>query len=76
MATLPELLHKVVELQGSDLHLTTNTPPQIRVHGHLQRVDGCTDLTASETKQLSYSVLTDALKKRFEEVLRVTVSDE
>jgi twitching motility protein PilT len=74
MATLPELLHKVVELQGSDLHITTNTPPQIRVHGHLQRVDGCAELTASDTKQLSYSVLTDAQKKRFEEALELDFS--
>ncbi len=48
--SLPELLKKVVELEGSDLHITTSTPPQIRVHGHLQRVEG-TDMTASETKQ-------------------------
>src|SRR5438093_1847454 len=73
MASLPELLHKVVELQGSDLHLTTNTPPQIRVHGHLQRVDG-TNLTPAETKQLAYSVLTDAQKKRFEETLELDFS--
>ena len=25
---------------GSDLHITTDTPPQIRVHGHLQRLEG------------------------------------
>jgi twitching motility protein PilT len=73
MANLPELLHKVVELGGSDLHITTSTPPQIRVHGHLQRVEG-TDLTASETKQLTYSVLTDAQKKRFEEALELDFS--
>jgi twitching motility protein PilT len=74
MATLPELLKRVVELEGSDLHITTNTPPQIRVHGHLQRVDGCVDMTASETKQLTYSVLTDAQKKRFEETLELDFS--
>jgi twitching motility protein PilT len=66
MATLPELLKQVVDLQGSDLHITTETPPQIRVHGHLQRVNGG-PLTPAETKQLAYSVLTDAQKKRFEE---------
>ena len=36
MATLPELLKTLVDNNGSDLHITTNTPPQIRVHGHLQ----------------------------------------
>ncbi|HZJ31130.1 MAG TPA: type IV pilus twitching motility protein PilT [Vicinamibacterales bacterium] len=73
MATLPELLKTLVENGGSDLHLTINTPPQIRVHGHLQRLEGG-DLTAAETKQLSYSVLTDAQKKRFEETLELDFS--
>ncbi len=71
--TLPELLKKTVELDGSDLHLTTNTPPQVRVHGHLQRLEGA-DLTPAETKQLAYSVLTDAQKKRFEEHLELDFS--
>src|SRR5215813_14845100 len=66
MATLPELLKTLVENDGSDLHIATNTPPQIRVHGHLRRLDGG-DLQPADTKQLVYSVLTDAQKKRFEE---------
>ena len=73
MATLPELLKTLVEKGGSDLHITINTPPQVRVHGHLQRLEGG-DLTAAETKQLSYSVLTDAQKKRFEETLELDFS--
>jgi twitching motility protein PilT len=73
MATLPELLRMVVEKEGSDLHITTETPPQIRVHGHLQRVEG-TNLTPAETKQLCYSVLTDAQKKRFEETQELDFS--
>src|SRR3989338_6509918 len=71
--TLPELLQKVVEVDGSDLHLTTRTPPQIRVHGHLERLEG-PDLTPADTKQLAYSVLTDAQKKRFEETLELDFS--
>ena len=73
MASLPDLLKTLVEASGSDLHITINTPPQIRVHGHLQRLEG-TDLSAAETKQLSYSVLTDAQKKRFEETLELDFS--
>jgi twitching motility protein PilT len=73
MPTLPELLKATVELSGSDLHITTATPPQVRVHGQLQRLEG-TDLTPSETKQLCYSVLTDAQKKRFEETLELDFS--
>jgi twitching motility protein PilT len=73
MATLPELLKAMVDLEGSDLHITTNTPPQIRVHGHLQRLQ-LPDLTPSETKNLVYSVLTDAQKKRFEETQELDFS--
>jgi twitching motility protein PilT len=73
MATLPDLLKTLVDQGGSDLHITTNTPPQIRVHGHLTRLDGA-DLTPAETKQLAYSVLTDAQKKRFEEQLELDFS--
>ncbi|HLG57249.1 MAG TPA: type IV pilus twitching motility protein PilT [Vicinamibacterales bacterium] len=71
--TLPELLHTMVQMEGSDLHITTATPPQVRVHGHLTRLNG-PDLTPSETKQLSYSVLTDAQKKRFEESMELDFS--
>jgi twitching motility protein PilT len=73
MATLPELLRMVVEREGSDLHITTETPPQIRVHGHLQRIDG-PSLMPADTKQLTYSVLTDTQKKRFEETLELDFS--
>src|SRR6187401_589462 len=73
MATLPDLLKTTMELGGSDLHLTTNSPPQVRVHGELQRLP-LPELTASETKQLVYSVLTDAQKKRFEESLELDFS--
>jgi len=73
MATLPELLKTTVEMNGSDLHIATYTPPQVRVHGHLQRLQ-LPDLTPAETKQLVYSVLTDAQKKRFEESLELDFS--
>src|SRR5256712_10975450 len=73
MTTLPDLLKTTVELNGSDLHIATNTPPQVRVHGHLKRLQ-MPELTPAETKQLVYSVLTDAQKKRFEESLELDFS--
>jgi len=68
--TLPELLKTTVEKDGSDLHLTTNTPPQVRVHGKLQPLP-MPPLTPADTKALAYSVMTDAQKKRFEETLEL-----
>jgi twitching motility protein PilT len=72
-ATLSDLLKKLLELSGSDLHITTNSPPQIRVHGHLQPLD-MPPLTPAETKSLAYSVMTDAQKHRFEEDLELDFS--
>jgi twitching motility protein PilT len=73
MTTLPELLKTTVEMAGSDLHITTATPPQVRINGRLERLP-MPDLTAADTKQLIYSVLTDAQKKRFEETLELDFS--
>ena len=72
--TLPELLKRMTEAGGSDLHLTTNSPPQIRVHGHLAPIAGYAEMTAADTKRLAYSVLTDAQKHRFEENLELDFS--
>ena len=71
--TLSDLLKKMLEMGGSDLHITTNSPPQIRVHGHLTPLD-LPPLQPAETKQLAYSVLTDAQKHRFEENLELDFS--
>src|SRR5436305_2380520 len=72
--SLSDLLKKLIEVGGSDLHLTTNTPPQVRVDGHLRPVDGVRTLTSADTKALAYSVLTDAQKHRFEENLELDFS--
>ncbi|MGH9940725.1 MAG: type IV pilus twitching motility protein PilT [Pyrinomonadaceae bacterium] len=72
--SLSDLLKKLIELGGSDLHLTTNTPPQVRVDGELRPIDGFKVLTSADTKQLAYSVLTDAQKHRFEESLELDFS--
>src|SRR5881392_3198970 len=71
--SLSDLLKKMLEMNGSDLHITTNSPPQVRVHGHLHPLD-MPPLTPAETKQLAYSVLTDAQKHRFEENLELDFS--
>jgi len=74
LPTLSELLKRMVETGGSDLHLTTNSPPRIRVHGELKPVDDLPPLGPADTKQLAYSILTDAQKHRFEESLELDFS--
>src|SRR6266513_3696719 len=72
--SLSELLHKLSELGGSDLHVTTSNAPLVRVHGEIRPLEGYRPLTSSETTQLAYSVLTDAQKHRFEENLELDFS--
>jgi twitching motility protein PilT len=72
-ATLHQLLKTLVERGGSDLHITTNSPPMIRVDGDLAPLD-FPPLTVPETKQLIYSILTDVQKHRFEENLELDLS--
>src|ERR1041384_4971612 len=72
--SLSDLLKKLIEMGGSDLHLTTNTPPEVRGGDHLRPVEGVRTLTSADTKSLAYSVLTDAQKHRFEENLELDFS--
>ncbi len=72
--SLSELLKRMVDAGGSDLHITTNSPPRIRVHGELKPCEDLPALGPADTKQLAYSILTDAQKHRFEESLELDFS--
>jgi twitching motility protein PilT len=71
--SIQDLLKIAVEADASDLHITMNVPPRIRVHGTLKSVDQ-PPLTPTETKQLIYSILTDKQKKLFEEKMELDFS--
>jgi len=71
--TLHQLLKQMVEMGASDLHLTTQSPPMVRLDGRLLPLP-YPPLTVAETKQLAYSVLTDTQKHRFEENLELDLS--
>ncbi len=71
--TMHQLLKTLVDQGGTDLHITTNTSPQIRIDGKMVPLQ-VPPLTTPETKQLIYSVLTDNQKHRFEESLELDFS--
>jgi twitching motility protein PilT len=71
---LTDLLKRMVKEEGSDLHITANSPPRIRLHGELKPMEDLHNLTPAETKQLAYSVLTESQKHRFEEKLELDFS--
>ncbi len=66
MATLYDLLKQMIDRGASDLHITTGSPPRLRIDGKLIPIDH-PPLTPVDTKNLCYSILTDAQKHRFEE---------
>src|SRR5579875_3204664 len=71
---LSDLLRLMVNSGGSDLHITTNSPPRIRIHGELKPCEDLPALGPADTKQLCYSILTDSQKHRFEENLELDFS--
>ena len=71
--TMHQLLKTLVDQGGTDLHITTNSPPQIRIDGKMVPLQ-LPPMTAAETKQIIYSVLTDNQKHRLEESLEVDFS--
>src|SRR5436309_15289729 len=64
--SIDELLEHMVERNASDLHVTTGTPPVIRVRGEVERLDGYEPLTPEETQQLLYRILSSEQQKQLE----------
>jgi len=64
---LDEVLVHLLESGGSDLHLSVNAPPLIRVNGEMEAVPGYGLLTPQQLQNSVYALLTDRQKQRFEE---------
>jgi twitching motility protein PilT len=63
---LPQLLKALIDQKGSDLHISPDSPPRLRIDGALLPID-VPALTPPECAQLCYSVLTEEQRKEFEE---------
>ncbi|GIW46049.1 MAG: twitching motility protein PilT [Candidatus Binatia bacterium] len=64
--SIQSFLEIVVKSGGTDLHISADCPPMMRVNGELKALP-FPPLTANETKTLCYSLLTDSQRHRFEE---------
>ncbi|MBI5502980.1 MAG: type IV pilus twitching motility protein PilT [Deltaproteobacteria bacterium] len=65
MVNLHQLLRTMVQKGASDLHITTGTPPQLRIDGALVPLK-IPPLSPADTKQICYSILTEEQKVAFE----------
>jgi twitching motility protein PilT len=70
---LPALLKTMVDQGASDLHITVGVPPEFRIGGRMMKAK-MDALSPADTKELCYSVLTDAQKAEFERGLEVDFS--
>lgn len=66
MAQIDQFLQALVEKGGSDLHLSTGSPPVMRVHGRLQRVR-FRELTPRDTEVLLREIMGDEVEARLQE---------
>ena len=62
-----DMLIRVVELGGSDLHLTVGVHPSVRVHGDIKPLTEFPVMNGSEIRRMIYAILTQKQRERFEE---------
>jgi twitching motility protein PilT len=61
-----EVLLEVIDRRASDLHITAGAPPMVRVRGRLTPIDGYPVLTPTDTREIVYSILSNAQRQKFE----------
>ncbi|GAB2872145.1 type IV pilus twitching motility protein PilT [Nocardioides pacificus] len=64
---LDELLIHALSVGASDLHLTQNAPPTVRVRGEMEVIEGFEPLSATQLQTTLYGVMTERQRKVFEE---------
>ena len=69
-----DLLQRVVDLGGSDLHLTVGIHPSVRVHGEIKALTEFPKLNGSEIRRMIYAILTQKQREKFETDLELDTS--
>lgn len=66
MVAIEELLQKLVENNGSDLHISSGLPPCARIDGKLKRMD-YPPLTPEQVENLLFPMLSNEQRRRLEQ---------
>jgi twitching motility protein PilT len=61
-----DVLLEVIDRRASDLHITAGSPPMLRVRGRLTPLEGYPSLTPTDTREIIYSILSNAQRQRLE----------
>lgn len=73
--SIDDLLKLIVDKSGSDLHLTVDSPPVLRLQGKLWPTD-LPPLTPREIQRLVYNFLTNDQREKLERELELDISYE
>lgn len=73
MAALEELLKVAKQHNASDLHLASGSPPYLRIHGDMVRLN-YKSVSAEVCQRLVFEILTDRQKELFQENLELDFS--
>lgn len=65
--SIDDLLNAMLDMKGSDLHLSPNAFPMARVRGDMTPIEGYARLTADQIAQAINSIMTEAQRKTFDE---------
>jgi len=71
---VPELLGRLLDVKGSDLHLTAGAPPTVRIHGDLERLEEYPPLSPRALQGMIYAILPQKMRERFEQELELDMS--
>ncbi|HTV11204.1 MAG TPA: PilT/PilU family type 4a pilus ATPase [Acidimicrobiales bacterium] len=80
LSDIPRALHvnqmlvQLIEMRGSDLHLSAGLPPMVRVDGSLRALEDFEVLTPSKIRDLIYEILSQKVRERFENDLELDTS--
>ncbi|MBN2840751.1 MAG: PilT/PilU family type 4a pilus ATPase [Coriobacteriia bacterium] len=66
-----DLLRHMIDIGGSDLHITVGSPPGIRVRGEVMPVQDQKVLTPKDTQEMLLSLLSEEQRRRFETELEL-----
>jgi twitching motility protein PilT len=66
VSTLNRLLSRLIELDGSDLHIKVGSPPRVRVNGNLVRLNDEATIVADDLVPLAQSIMHARLWTQFE----------
>lgn len=69
-----ELLERVIDLGGSDLHMSTGLHPSVRVSGEMKQLTEFPTLNPSEIRRMMYDILTQKQREKFESELELDTS--